>query len=220
MSSASTPSGLIEQKLTSANNNTANSNGNSVNSFNSSNPSASNPLAPNPSTDRYAALSDLFNQEALYESSDNRNNVLSKSMSSSILSPPQLTSLPRPPSKRNQTSPQLSHQSSSSISRCESVSSLSSDFRMTPISVGSSRGPSPLTLGISDVIPIAVAVQESVSACFKGSDETKCQVHLVGSIKIAFPAGIVQVSVHYTSIYLITCILNYIFIYLFTGACK
>ncbi|CAG2122488.1 unnamed protein product, partial [Medioppia subpectinata] len=63
---------------------------------------------------------------------------------------------------------------------------------MTPISVGSSRGPSPLTLGISDAVPIAIALQESVSACFKGTDETKCQVQVIGSLKMAFPAGIVQ----------------------------
>ena len=105
------------------------------------------------------------------------------------VSKPLSTAIPRPPSKKNLS--QNSHQNS--MSRCESLSSLSSDFRMTSISVGSSRGPSPLTLGISDVVPIAIALQESINACFKGQDETQCQVNLVGSLKLAFPSGIIQV---------------------------
>jgi hypothetical protein len=180
MSSASTPSGIPDQNPSNCINNNINT----------------NYSLKNPSADRYAALSDLFT-DSLNETNESRSTkMLSKSMSASILGPPMLASLPRPQSKRNnQTSPQLSHQSSS-ISRCESVSSLSSDFRMTPISVGSSRGPSPLTLGISDAVPIAVALQESVSACFKGIDETKCQVQVIGSLKMAFPSGIVQVFEH------------------------
>lgn len=161
----------------------------------------------NPTADRYAAFSDIFAEATKSDTStaSNCSDAMSMSLStSSMMGPPLVssTSLPRPLSKRNQqqASPQLPHQSSvtsmtsmASITRCESVSSLSSDFRMTPISVGSSRGPSPLTIGMSDIIPIAVAFQESVSACFKGADETKCQVQLVGIVKIAFPAGIIQV---------------------------
>lgn len=67
---------------------------------------------------------------------------------------------------------------------------------MTPISlnsVGSSRGPSPLTIGFNDTVPLAVALQESISARFKGSDESRCEVQMLGSLKIAFPSGIVQV---------------------------
>ena len=196
LSSASTPSGIADQKPTNCRNNTSNSNSNQLNN-NSTNRAKT-------TTDRYAAFSDLFT-EAINESTT----TLSRSMSASILGPPTLTSLPRPASKRNpQTSPQLSHQNShtSTISRCESVSSLSSDFRMTSMSVGSSRGPSPLTLGISDAVPIAIALQESVSACFKGIDETKCQVQVIGSLKMAFPAGVVQVlaislSLNYSSLY-------------------
>jgi hypothetical protein len=78
--------------------------------------------------------------------------------------------------------------------RCESYGSLqSTDFRMTPVSVGSSRGPSPLTIGINDAVPLAVALQESVSARFKGPDEERCQIQMFGSLKIAFPSGIIQV---------------------------
>ena len=62
---------------------------------------------------------------------------------------------------------------------------------MTPVSFGSSRGPSPLIVGNS--IPIAIAIQESISARFKGSDETKCNSIIYGCLKIAFPAGILQI---------------------------
>jgi len=86
-------------------------------------------------------------------------------------------------------------QVSNSMARCKSFGSLtsSSDMRMTPVSVTSSRGPSPLTIGFNDTVPLAVAIQESVSAKFKGTDESRCDVQLLGSLKIAFPAGIVQV---------------------------
>ena len=41
--------------------------------------------------------------------------------------------------------------------------------------VGLSRGPSPLTIGASDVVPLAVAFQEVCHACFRGAEES--QVH-------------------------------------------
>ena len=66
---------------------------------------------------------------------------------------------------------------------------------MSITSMGSSRGPSPLTIGFNDTVPLAVAIQESISAKFKGTDESRCDVQMLGSLKIAFPAGIVQVSV-------------------------
>lgn len=157
------------------------------------------PLTANNSYDRYAALSEIFSNcdfgdvskttngsDLSYTSrtSSNGSSIMSRSM------PPPLA-LPRPSSiKYNHTSPQLPYHS---MSRCESIGSLSNDFRMTPLSFTSSRGPSPLTLGISDIIPIAVAFQESVNAYFKGSNETKCQVQSIGSLKIAFPSKIVQV---------------------------
>ena len=43
----------------------------------------------------------------------------------------------------------------------------------TTSSTWSSRGPSPLTVGLSDTIPLAVAFSETVNAYFKGSDEQK-----------------------------------------------
>ena len=39
--------------------------------------------------------------------------------------------------------------------------------------IGSSRGPSPLTTGMSDTVPLAVAFTETVNAYFKGTDATK-----------------------------------------------
>ena len=41
-------------------------------------------------------------------------------------------------------------------------------------------GPSPLTLGMSDVVPIAVAFQEVCHAMFNGSEESRCQTRLIG----------------------------------------
>lgn len=60
-------------------------------------------------------------------------------------------------------------------------------------SFGLSRGPSPLTLGLSDVVPLAVAFQEVCHACFRGADESQVQVRLIGDLMISFPAGIVNV---------------------------
>lgn len=138
---------------------------------------------------------------------------LSKSVSSSSVMGPPAPVIPKPPSKQSagfvsSNATQMSDSgfgafscSSSafqnSMQRCKSYGSLtSSDLRMTPISlnsVGSSRGPSPLTIGFNDTVPLAVALQESISARFKGSDESRCEVQMLGSLKIAFPSGIVQV---------------------------
>lgn len=176
-------------------------------------------------------LSNQFNSV-----NNTNNNSLAKSMSSSsVMGPPALPALARPPSKKsslvnNNSNGQpltslASSLNSSNISnalvnsnsawspayhtvlanannmtRCKSYGSLSSssDMRMTPVSItsmSSSRGPSPLTIGFNDTVPLAVAIQESISAKFKGTDESRCDVQMLGSLKIAFPAGIVQVSV-------------------------
>lgn len=63
---------------------------------------------------------------------------------------------------------------------------------MAGIQLGS-RGPSPLTLGMQDTIPLAVAFHEIVHASFKGNDETLCQVKMTGDMMVSFPAGIIQV---------------------------
>ena len=91
-------------------------------------------------------------------------------------------------------SSQVSRQSieSGSDSPTRKASDGNFELMKTP-SFGFSRGPSPLTLGMSDVVPIAVAFQEVCHAMFNGSEETKCQTRLIGDMMISFPAGIVQV---------------------------
>lgn len=56
------------------------------------------------------------------------------------------------------------------LPRAESVSSL--EFRTSGM-MGTSRGPSPLTIGLSDTIPLAVAFQELCHAYFRGTDESR-----------------------------------------------
>lgn len=81
--------------------------------------------------------------------------------------------------------------SPATISRADSVASL--EFRTAGVGVGSSRGPSPLTIGLADTIPLAVAFHEIVHSYFRGTDETRCQVKLSGDMMLSFPAGIVTV---------------------------
>uniref|UniRef100_A0A3B3VUX1 F-BAR domain only protein 2 n=1 Tax=Poecilia latipinna TaxID=48699 RepID=A0A3B3VUX1_9TELE len=82
------------------------------------------------------------------------------------------------------------------LARAESSSSLSSNASLsagnTP-TVGTSRGPSPVTLGSQDALPIAVAFTETVNAYFKGADPTKCIVKITGDMTLSFPMGIIKV---------------------------
>lgn len=154
-----------------------------------SQPSASSSV---PSWDRYAALSDLFNDKAPADSSSSE---ASKGATTSRGGTPTSAftgpALPRPPSRRSEAV--RGRASPLPMSRTESVGSLSSDFKTTPMPLGSSRGPSPLTIGLCDSIPLAIAFQEVVHARFRGTDETLCQVKLLGDMKVSFPAGIVHV---------------------------
>lgn len=45
--------------------------------------------------------------------------------------------------------------------------------------LGTSRGPSPITLGSQDSLPVATAFTESVNAYFKGADPSKYVEHLL-----------------------------------------
>ncbi|XP_070563549.1 F-BAR domain only protein 2-like isoform X2 [Ptychodera flava] len=114
----------------------------------------------------------------------------SSAASNSIVPPP------RPPSRNKKlarSSPVPDSTSPFTLPRQDSSSSLSSmTFGASPV-VGGSRGPSPLTLGMSDTIPIAAAFQECVNAYFKGIDQSKCMVKITGEMMISFPAGIIQV---------------------------
>ena len=58
------------------------------------------------------------------------------------------------------------------MSRSDSNGSMGT-FNTTSMPYGSSRGPSPLTIGMSDTVPLAVAFTETVNAYFKGHDASK-----------------------------------------------
>lgn len=77
-------------------------------------------------------------------------------------------SIPRPPSRRSDPA-KMSQ--SNNISRADSINSL--EFRTACVPVGVSRGPSPLTIGMADTIPLAVAFHEIVHSYFRGADESK-----------------------------------------------
>ncbi|XP_043941511.1 SH3-containing GRB2-like protein 3-interacting protein 1 isoform X2 [Protopterus annectens] len=57
---------------------------------------------------------------------------------------------------------------------------------------GSSRGPSPLTMGAQDTLPVAAAFTETVNSYFKGADPSKCIVKVTGEMVLSFPAGITR----------------------------
>uniref|UniRef100_A0A7N6BEU9 F-BAR domain only protein 2 n=1 Tax=Anabas testudineus TaxID=64144 RepID=A0A7N6BEU9_ANATE len=96
-------------------------------------------------------------------------------------SPPKMSASPPP------TAPLARAESSSSLSSNASLSAAN-----TP-TVGTSRGPSPVTLASQDALPIAVAFTESVNAYFKGADPTKCIVKITGDMTLSFPMGIIKV---------------------------
>lgn len=155
-------------------------------------------------TNRYAALSEIFaeaTQAETYETIKTSQNGSRGSTPTSVIAPSTPTGiigpplLPRPPSRRALEGSTRGRMSPlpNTMTRTESIGSLTNDFKTTSMPVGSSRGPSPLTIGISDTIPLAVAFQEVVHAYFRGADESKCQLRLMGDMKVSFPAGIVQV---------------------------
>ncbi|XP_041417294.1 SH3-containing GRB2-like protein 3-interacting protein 1 isoform X8 [Xenopus laevis] len=81
------------------------------------------------------------------------------------------------------------------LARAESTSSISSATSLsaaTTPTVGSSRGPSPLTMGAQDTLPVAAAFTETVNAYFKGADSNKCIVKITGEMVLSFPAGITR----------------------------
>ncbi|XP_053352718.1 SH3-containing GRB2-like protein 3-interacting protein 1 [Clarias gariepinus] len=86
-------------------------------------------------------------------------------------------------------------ESSSSISSITSLSAASTptlgrEFNLS-VSV-CSRGPSPLTMGPQDTLPVAAAFTETISAYFKGADPSKCVVKITGEMVLSFPAGITR----------------------------
>ncbi|XP_009296491.1 SH3-containing GRB2-like protein 3-interacting protein 1 isoform X3 [Danio rerio] len=90
-------------------------------------------------------------------------------------------------------------ESTSSISSVTSLSAASTPTlgRELNLSVSAcSRGPSPLTMGPQDTLPVAAAFTETISTYFKGADPTKCLVKITGEMVLSFPAGITR---HFSS---------------------
>lgn len=115
-------------------------------------------------TNRYTDLGDIFSEIGDISVSAPASANLSK-INRQIPTPTSASSIaiPRPPSRRSETAVRgRTSPSNSSISRADSVGSL--EFRTA---FGSSRGPSPLTIGITDTIPLAVAFHEIVHAYFR-----------------------------------------------------
>nr|XP_048297499.1 F-BAR domain only protein 2 isoform X1 [Myodes glareolus] len=105
-----------------------------------------------------------------------------------------ITEIPRPfsPPVTSNTSPPPT----APLARAESSSSISSSASLSAANtptVGVSRGPSPVSLGNQDTLPVAIALTESVNAYFKGADPTKCIVKITGDVTISFPSGIIKV---------------------------
>lgn len=170
----------------------------SPNASNSSTPTSSHPYAPlqSPSqlalnsptlsvSSKYAELGDLLSEDGDVHSS---NNLPKQPLRQTPTPTSGYMSIPRPPSRRSDPA---RHLNQSNISRADSISSL--EFRTACVPVGVSRGPSPLTIGMADTIPLAVAFHEIVHSYFRGTDETKCQVKMSGEMMLSFPAGIVTI---------------------------
>ncbi|XP_044076770.1 SH3-containing GRB2-like protein 3-interacting protein 1 [Siniperca chuatsi] len=104
-------------------------------------------------------------------------------------------------------------ESSSSISSitlqsAASTPTLGRDLNMS--TAGGSRGPSPLTMGPQDTLPVAAAFTETINAYFKGADPSKCAVKITGEMVLSFPAGITRhFSSHPTQPVLTFSISNY-----------
>uniref|UniRef100_A0A8D8XRI4 F-BAR domain only protein 2 n=1 Tax=Cacopsylla melanoneura TaxID=428564 RepID=A0A8D8XRI4_9HEMI len=134
-------------------------------------------------TSKYTNLGDLFSEvgeivPALPPKQNSRMTPTPTMMSSTI-------SLPRPPSRRSEFRGHISP-INSTLPRDE--------FKTSGVSTtNSSRGPSPLTIGMSDTIPLAVAFHEIIHSYFRGTDESRCQVKMSGDMMLSFPAGIVSI---------------------------
>ncbi|XP_034660081.1 F-BAR domain only protein 2 isoform X3 [Drosophila subobscura] len=171
-------------------------------------PTLSNNNANNVSNNRYADLGDIFSELGEMSMSAPASATLGKPGGRQIPTPTSASAggsiaIPRPPSRRSDmiaigpaatnTAPGRGRMSPAPVTgapmnRAESIGSL--EFRTAIGGVGSSRGPSPLTIGISDTIPLAVAFHEIIHAYFRGSDESRCQVKVSGDMMLSFPAGI------------------------------
>ncbi|XP_007548913.1 F-BAR domain only protein 2 isoform X7 [Poecilia formosa] len=112
-------------------------------------------------------------------------------------SPPKASNASPPPTAplaRAESSSSLSSNASLSAGNTPTVGSDLSNFSPhVLLNQRTSRGPSPVTLGSQDALPIAVAFTETVNAYFKGADPTKCIVKITGDMTLSFPMGIIKV---------------------------
>ncbi|XP_039547506.1 SH3-containing GRB2-like protein 3-interacting protein 1 isoform X7 [Pimephales promelas] len=90
------------------------------------------------------------------------------------------------------TTPTVGKELSVSVSDDAFVDKLPNFERRADVPAGCSRGPSPLTMGAQDTLPVAAAFTETVSAYFKGADLNKCVVKITGEMVLSFPAGITR----------------------------
>ncbi|XP_015194774.1 F-BAR domain only protein 2 isoform X10 [Lepisosteus oculatus] len=117
-------------------------------------------------------------------------------------SPPKISNASPPPAAplaRAESSSSLSSTASMSAANTPTVEDdvfigkLPTFEKRCETPAGTSRGPSPVSLGSQDSLPIAVAFTESVNAYFKGADPSKCIVKITGDITISFPSGIIKI---------------------------
>ncbi|XP_032902950.1 F-BAR domain only protein 2-like isoform X4 [Amblyraja radiata] len=90
------------------------------------------------------------------------------------------------------TSPQSPSAAASSLAD-EAATTQTSRSRATTPAACISRGPSPVTFGCHDALPVAAAFTECIDAYFKGGDFTNVIVKLTGDVTMSFPAGIVRI---------------------------
>ncbi|XP_043829010.1 F-BAR domain only protein 2 isoform X1 [Dromiciops gliroides] len=109
-------------------------------------------------------------------------------------SPPPAAPLARAESTSSiSSSASLSAANTPTIEDDNFIGILSEIEKQSETSSGVSRGPSPVSLGNQDTLPVAVALTESVNAYFKGADPTKCIVKITGDMTVSFPSGIIKV---------------------------
>lgn len=150
-----------------------------------STPTGNHPYAPlqsptPPASNRYSEIGDLFSEVGEIQGPPSRTNQSSTPTSASGII------IPRPPSRRSEGG--VRSPLPGNLTHGDSL-----EFRASGIPLGSSRGPSPLTIGLADTIPLAVAFHEIIHSYFRGTDEDKCQVKLCGDMMVSFPAGIVSI---------------------------
>jgi F-BAR domain only protein len=114
------------------------------------------------SSNRYADLGDIFSEVGDISSTPASAASTSK-LQRQIPTPNSSIAIPRPPSRRSEQI-RAGRVSPATMARADSVGSL--EFRTAGVGLGS-RGPSPLTIGMSDTIPLAIAFHEIIHAFFK-----------------------------------------------------